>query len=189
MKTCQYFEVKPYEWRGFRQTRGIGPKARRVLSQFSPYDFTAFKWGTATSFTNYISVVLLLAMFLAAELNPFYLKSLLWLEPDHALVVGRLVGIFLCALPAVRELYQYVHHPRRAVRMGQHVWLLIATIVTEFLVITKWSKGIFMEPTPQPVKLGWTVGAVLLILYPITQFGIPAARRYIRQDRKRIKVK
>jgi phosphatidylserine synthase 2 len=34
----------------------------------------AFKWGTATSFTNYISVVLLLAMFLAAELNPFYLK-------------------------------------------------------------------------------------------------------------------
>ena len=53
--------------------------------------------------------------------------------------------------------------------MGQHVWLLIATIVTELLVITKWSKGIFIEPTPQPVKLGWIVGVVLLILYPITQ--------------------
>lgn len=184
MKTCQYLEVKPYEWRGFRQTRGIRSKAKRVLSQFSPHDFTAFKWGTATSFSNYISVVLLLAMFLAAELNPFYLKSLLWMEPDHPIVVGRLVGIFLCALPAVREFYQYIHQPRRAVRMGQHVWLLTATIVTELLVITKWSEGIFTNPTPQRVKLGLTVGAILLILYPIIQFGIPATRQYIPKQQK-----
>ncbi|KAG5643339.1 hypothetical protein DXG03_001058 [Asterophora parasitica] len=74
MKVCQYFEVKPYEWRGLRQTRGLRSKAKRVLSQFSPHDFTAFKWGTASSFTHYIVVVLLLAVFLAAELNPFYLK-------------------------------------------------------------------------------------------------------------------
>jgi len=173
MKTCQYFEVKPYEWRGFRQTRGIRSKAKRVLTQFSPHDFTAFKWGTATSFTNYTSVVLLLAMFLAAELSPFYLKSLLWLEPDHPIVVVRLAGIFLCALPAVRELYQYVHHPKQAVRMGQHIWLLIATVVTELLVITKWSKGVLLKPTPPRVKLGWTVGVILLILYPIAQVHLP----------------
>jgi len=67
-------DSKPYEWRGLRQTRGLRSKARRVLSQFSPHDFTAFKWGTASSFTHFISVVLLLAVFLAAELNPFYLK-------------------------------------------------------------------------------------------------------------------
>lgn len=65
---------KPYEWRGLRQHRGIRSKARRVLSQFSPHDFTAFKWGTATDFLHYSTVVLLLAVFLAAELNPFYLK-------------------------------------------------------------------------------------------------------------------
>lgn len=39
-------------------------------------------------------------------------QSLLWLEPDHPIVIGRLAGIFLCALPAVRELYQYIHDPR-----------------------------------------------------------------------------
>ncbi|KAF8624415.1 hypothetical protein AX15_005895 [Amanita polypyramis BW_CC] len=153
---------------------------------FSPHDFTAFEWGTAISFRNYISVVLLLAMFLAAELNPFYLKSLLWLEPDHPIVITRLVGIFLCALPAVRELYQYVHDPRRAVRMGQHVWLLTATIVTELLVITKWSRGVFTTPTPRSVRLGLTAGAILLMLYPIIQFGLPAIRRYIRNHQKRM---
>ncbi|KAJ8483372.1 hypothetical protein ONZ51_g4745 [Trametes cubensis] len=74
MKTCQYFEVKHYTWRGFRQTRGIRSKTKRVISQFSPHDWTTFKWEGTASFGHYFTVVLLLAVFLAAELNPFYLK-------------------------------------------------------------------------------------------------------------------
>ncbi|KAJ7820270.1 phosphatidyl serine synthase-domain-containing protein [Mycena leptocephala] len=183
MKVCQYFEVKPYSWRGLRQTRGLRSKARRVFSQFSPHDFTAFKWGTASSFRNYISVVLLLAVFLAAELNPFYLKSLLWLEPEHPIVILRLAFIFLCALPAVRELFQYVNDPRRAVRMGQHVWLLLATVVTELLVIFKWSKGQFPTPLPRAVKIGWGIGLAMLVGYPVVQFGIPATRPYTPRRR------
>ncbi|KAF8182289.1 phosphatidyl serine synthase-domain-containing protein [Pholiota molesta] len=170
--------VKPYEWRGFRQTRGIRSKAKRVLSQFSPHDFTAFKWGTATDFLHFSTVVLLLAVFLAAELNPFYLKSLLWMEPDHPIIILRLAFVFLCALPAVRELYQYINDPRRAVRMGQHVWLLLATIITELLVITKWSKGQFSEPFPPMVKMGWTIGLTLLVLIPLFN-----ARKYIRRHK------
>uniref|UniRef100_A0A8H8CHI5 Phosphatidylserine synthase 2 n=1 Tax=Psilocybe cubensis TaxID=181762 RepID=A0A8H8CHI5_PSICU len=189
MKVCQFFEVKPYEWRGFRQTRGIRSKAKRVLSQFSPHDFTAFKWGTATDFLHFSTVVLLLAVFLAAELNPFYLKSLLWMEPDHPIIILRLTFVFLCALPAVRELYQYINDPRRAVRMGQHVWLLLATIVTEFLVIAKWGKGQFPEPLPSKVKWGWAIGASVLVLYPIFQFGVPSARRYLRRHQKKGKAK
>ncbi|KAJ7704211.1 phosphatidyl serine synthase-domain-containing protein [Mycena metata] len=189
MKTCQYFEVKPYSWRGLRATRGLRSKARRVISQFSPHDFTSFQWGPARSFANYFSVVLLLAVFLAAELNPFYLKSLLWMEPDHPIVILRLVFIFLCALPAVRELFQYVNDSRRAVRMGQHVWLLLATVATEDLVIIKWSKGQFPAPLPRAVKWGWGVGLGILVLYPIVQFGIPAVRKYVRKQKKRLRNK
>jgi len=46
------------------------------MQQFSPHDFTAFKWAGSTDFLHYITVVMLLAVFLAAELNPFYLKVL-----------------------------------------------------------------------------------------------------------------
>jgi hypothetical protein len=67
-------QTQPYEWRGLRQTRGLRSKAKRVLSQFSPHDFTAFKWEGTASFLHYITVVLLLGTFLTAELNPFYLK-------------------------------------------------------------------------------------------------------------------
>jgi hypothetical protein len=66
--------TQPFVWRGLRQTKGIRGKAKRVLSQFSPHDWTSFKWEGTTDFTRYFSVVLLLAVFLAAELNPFYLK-------------------------------------------------------------------------------------------------------------------
>jgi len=53
--------------------------------------------------------------------------------------------------------------------MGQHVWLLLATIITELLVIAKWSKGQFPEPLPSEVKWGWMIGAALLVLYPTVQ--------------------
>ncbi|KAL7279822.1 hypothetical protein ACG7TL_006229 [Trametes sanguinea] len=179
MKTCQYFEVKVilfylpmethrsshdiclrnqhYTWRGFRQTRGIRSKTKRVISQFSPHDWTTFKWEGTASFGHYFTVVLLLAVFLAAELNPFYLK----------------VGAFL----------------RKTVRMGQHVWLLLATIGTELLVIAKWSQGQFPEPLPTRVRWAWAIGAFLLVLYPTVRFGLPAARRYLRHHQRNAKPK
>ena len=53
--------------------------------------------------------------------------------------------------------------------MGQHVWLMLATIGTELLVIVKWSKGQFPAPLPTHVRYAWLVGAALLVLYPIGQ--------------------
>ncbi|KZT23395.1 phosphatidylserine synthase 2 [Neolentinus lepideus HHB14362 ss-1] len=185
MKTCQYFEVKHYEWRGIRSIRGFRSKTKRVLTQFSPHDFTAFKWEGTVDTKHYFVVVLLLAVFLAAELNPFYLKSLLWMEPDHPIVIARLAGIFLCGLPAVRELYQYINDPRKAKRMGQHVWMLLATIGTELLTIIKWSKGQYPEPMPLYVKWAWAVGGFLLVLYPSVRFGVPSMRKYVRRRKQK----
>lgn len=53
-------------------------------------------------------------------------------------------------------------------RMGQHVWLLLATIATELLVIRKFSKGMF-EPFPTSVKWGWAAGVTLLLSYTAVQ--------------------
>ena len=86
--------------------------------------------------------------------------------------------------------------------MGAHVWLLLATVVTELVVIRKWSRNLFTEPFPNHVKLGFVTGSVLLVVYPLMkvwgpsftltlilrtdppQFGIPSARRYVRRRRK-----
>jgi hypothetical protein len=53
--------------------------------------------------------------------------------------------------------------------MGQHVWLMLATIGTEVLTIIKWSQGQFPVPLPSHVWYAWLVGAAMLVLYPIGQ--------------------
>ncbi|KDQ15125.1 hypothetical protein BOTBODRAFT_32107 [Botryobasidium botryosum FD-172 SS1] len=188
MMTCSYFEVKQYTWRGFRQSRGIRQKTSRVFRQLTPHDWTTFHWEGTASFKNYLSIVIILVLFLMAEMNAFYLKALLWMEPDHPFVVARLAGVFICALPAVREFYQYINDSRKLKRMGQHSWLLLATILTELLMIVKWSRDLSFDPFPARVVWGNAAGAFLLVLYPTLKFGLPQLRKYLRKagrDRER----
>ena len=56
--------------------------------------------------------------------------------------------------------------------MGQHVWLMLATIGTELLTIVKWSKGQFPAPLSTHVRYAWLVGAALLVLYPVGQVSV-----------------
>lgn len=51
--------------------------------------------------------------------------------------------------------------------MGQHVWILLATVATELLVILKFSKGQFPEPFPTKVKYAWALGGAVLTIYPL----------------------
>ena len=53
--------------------------------------------------------------------------------------------------------------------MGQHAWLLTATICTELLCILKWSKGLFPEPFPVHVRWGLSILVALLGAYPTVQ--------------------
>lgn len=64
-------------------------------------------------------------------------------------------------------------------RMGQHVWLLLATIGTELLAIIKWSKGQFPTPLPTHVWFAWMVGAAMLVLYPIVQVSSYATATFV----------
>ena len=53
--------------------------------------------------------------------------------------------------------------------MGAHAWLLLATMVTELLVIRKWGKNIYTQPFPKHIKWSITIGILLLALYPVTK--------------------
>lgn len=53
--------------------------------------------------------------------------------------------------------------------MGAHAWLLLATIVTELLVIRKWGKTVFTQPFPTYIKWSLTFGFGLLALYPLAR--------------------
>lgn len=60
MKTCEYFEMKGYSWRGIKQIPSSKGKVKRIVQQFTPHHWTKFEWGTTKSFKNYLAVIGLL---------------------------------------------------------------------------------------------------------------------------------
>ncbi|RIB12286.1 phosphatidyl serine synthase-domain-containing protein [Gigaspora rosea] len=172
MKTCEYFEMKAYSWRGIKHINTLKGKVKRTVQQFTPHDWTKFEWGTTKSFKNYIAVIGLLFAFLQAELNSFYLKYLLWIPPDNPLNSYRATLLFMGSIPATREGYQYLTD-KNCKRFGPQAWLTISTIMTETIICFKFGQGEFPNPVPIHVAIFWTILISLLIGYAIWQFGIP----------------
>ncbi|KAI8869095.1 PSS-domain-containing protein [Ramicandelaber brevisporus] len=179
MKTCEYFAVKQYSWRGFFEIQTYRGKIRRTAAQFTPASWTRFEWGATRSFKHFVAVIILVVGFLICELNAFYLKFLLWIPPEHPLVTYRLILMFLFGLPAVREFYDYLSDPN-CKRIGAQLWLILAIILTEVIICIKWSRGLFTEPAPMFVKAFWVVFMTSLISYALWQFAyVP------RRDKKK----
>ncbi|KAJ1962691.1 hypothetical protein IWQ62_003447 [Dispira parvispora] len=169
IKTCEYFEMKQYSWRGLRQIPTYRGKLSRTAAQFTPHSWTKFEWGPTKSFRNYMAVICLVICVLVCELNAFYLKYLLWIPPEHPLVTYRLILMFLFGIPSTREAYDYLMSPTNP-RIGTQIWLMLANIVTEVLICVKLAKGEFNEPAPPAVVTFWAVFLALLIIYPIYKF-------------------
>ncbi|KAJ2798874.1 hypothetical protein H4R20_004656 [Coemansia guatemalensis] len=136
-----------------------------------PHSWTVYQWAPTRRFKSFAGVILFVVLILLAELNVFYLKALLWIPPEHPLVITRLLLLFLFALPSAREYYEYYSNPR-CKRMGAHCWLLIATLLTELLIVVKFARGEFTEPTPRFAIVFWSAVAALLGAFSLWQFVI-----------------
>lgn len=61
MKTCEYFEMKHYSWRGVGEIPSYRGKLKRGIQQFTPYSWTKFEWSVSTrTFKNFVAVIGLL---------------------------------------------------------------------------------------------------------------------------------
>ncbi|KAK9728231.1 hypothetical protein K7432_001176 [Basidiobolus ranarum] len=182
MKFCEYFSMRHYSWRGIKQIPDYRGKVKRTVQQFTPHSWTTFHWGATESFKNYVAVILLLAAVLMCELNAFYLKTLLWLPPEHYLNISRLLLFFLIATPAVREVYQFLMD-KNCKRIGAQAWLAIACIMTEALIILKFGRNEFPNPAPSHIKIFWVVLLSLVAIYPVWQFLIkPRLEKVEKKD-------
>ncbi|KAI9220815.1 phosphatidyl serine synthase-domain-containing protein [Blastocladiella britannica] len=186
MKACEYLSMKHYSWRGWHELPTYRAKMRRALGQLTPHSWTSFSWGSTNSFRSYVAVLGLMFFVLLAELNAFYLKFLLWVPPSHWLNPARLLLVFLCGIPAVREAYQYLHDPT-VKRVGMSAWVAVACVCTEVLVIVKYDeKGILTTPFPAHVKRFWAVFGAAVVVYPVWQFWLRP--KLEGQDGKVVKV-
>lgn len=169
MKSCEYFEMKHYSWRGIKEIPSYSGKLKRTMAQFTPHSWTKFQWGSTKSFKNYIAVLGLLYMVLQCELNAFYLKYLLWIPPSNPLNIYRLILFFFMCLPATREAYQFLNDPN-CKRFGMHAWMVSFNILTELLICVKYGENEFLEPFPRHVVVFWWVFGVVVVGYGVWKF-------------------
>lgn len=185
MKTCEYFTMKPYYWRGLWNIPTISGKLKRIVGQFSPYNWIPYDWRPTSSLKRWLYMLLLMTFFFTAELGTFYLKYILWIPPPHFLCLGRLVFMWLVGAVAMRETFEFMDNPY-CKRMGTQTWLCIAIIVTEVLIVLKFDWDTVTKPFPSDIALYWKIFAGGLIVWTVYQFIVKPIYHSLRhsEDKK-----
>ena len=176
MKTCEYFEMHQYCWRGVRSIPTLTGKLNRAVQQFTPHSWTKFDWGATKTLKRWLSVILLCVLFLQCELNLFYLKFILWIPPPHGLMLARLLIFCLAGAAGCRDYYLYLTDDN-CKALGMHAWVSLVLIFTELLMVVKFGKGLFTAPFPEHVVIFWAVFLSLLVGWTIWNFGLSSGKK------------
>ena len=171
MYTLKYLSMKPYNWRGLVNIPTYSGKLKRMVAQFGPHSWVQFDWRPFSSFSRWIAIIILTVMMLITELNTFYLKYVLWLEPPHILNLCRLFLIVFAGAVALRELFQYLDDPE-CTKIGRQSWVLIAIIITELLIILKFDIEVVSKPLPKHIFYAWMFAIAVLTLYTFWRFVV-----------------
>jgi len=133
----------------------------------------------------------LILQFLLTELNTFYLKFVLWVPPDHWINLVRLFLVLLCGAVGLRETFQYFDDPD-CETFGRQSWVILAIVVTEFLVVAKFDWDTITKPLPRHVAIFWLLGLVALISWTLWNFFIARdfqknAETWLEEQRRRLR--
>ncbi|KAI8481704.1 Phosphatidylserine synthase 2 [Branchiostoma belcheri] len=184
MKTVEYLKMKPYHWRGLWHIPTYRGKMRRMVAQFTPYNWTSFDWKPTLSLKRWLAVLGIIAMWLIAELNTFYLKSILWIPPPNWINWARLAMYVPASAVAFRETFQFLDDPRRlqetfqflddptCKKFGQQAWILAAIVITELLIVMKFDLNLLLLPFPEHIWQCWVAAFVGIASWTVWRFFI-----------------
>lgn len=171
MKTCEYFSMKPYNWRGLWNIPTFKGKLNRIVNQFGPYNWIEYDWKPTESLKRWLYMLVLVCLFFIAELGTFYLKWVLWIPPPHFLCLGRLIFMWLVGAVAMRESFEYLDNPL-CKKMGTQTWVTITILATEILIVCKFDWETISKPLPPNIMFYWIIGISLYIIWTVWHFYV-----------------
>ncbi|KNC48246.1 phosphatidylserine synthase [Thecamonas trahens ATCC 50062] len=131
-----YFEMKEYNWVGFRAIESVRGKVRRAALQFTPQSWTTVEWKMFSSYRRLGAIAILIAGITVVELNAFLLKAVLWVPSSNWLNLLRL-GLWVAfGAPTLREYYQYITDPH-CKKLGTQAWVALACMLAETAIAFK----------------------------------------------------
>lgn len=162
-----------------RRTRSFSDRCSTLLL---PSHWTGYKWPPLlSSFEAFVSLLGLIFAGTFIDLNLFFLKAQLWLEPSHWILLTRTVFMSFAATAGTRDIFEFVTNP--AGKMGMQGWLDLAIVLSELMVAMRFWH-VFKPTTPMPtfVKAAWiafgvAVAGTSLRLYIVRARRIAAAQK------------
>ena len=89
---------------------------------------------------NFRGVVSFVVFVLMIDCNNFFLKFVLWVPPEHKLLMFRVAMWGLCSLATSKEWFEYSQNDY-CHRLGPFAWMTVFTCGIEFMIVWKMSKG------------------------------------------------
>ena len=148
-RLCGYLEMKEYHWRGFMRIESWSGRLHRAVLQFTPQSWQKVRWRQTRSLSMFVFLQLLVVCFHWEEMNAFMLKHLLWIPPPCPLNAIRLGIWAFVGIPSLRQVYTYMTEPSCR-RIGTQTFLVLLMLVTELLLIVKFSAGEFTGRRMKP---------------------------------------
>ncbi|XP_064339939.1 phosphatidylserine synthase 2 isoform X2 [Camelus dromedarius] len=158
MKTLEWLSLKTYKWQGLWNIPTYKGKMKRIAFQFTPYSWVRFEWKPASSLRRWLAVCGIVLVFV------------LWLPPEHCLVLLRLVFFVNVGGVAMREIYDFMDDPKPHKKLGQQAWLVAAITVTELLIVVKYDPQTLTLSLPFYISQCWTLGSVLALTWTVWRF-------------------
>ena len=151
-----------FQRQSIREIKGARGKLKRAFLQFTPAKWHTIQWP-ARSYTQAVSIFLLIFLFQLSELNTVLLQAVFGVPSRHHLTFLRLTLLCLIAAPSVRQYYTYVLDNRTSKRLGTQSWLCIAILATELLICIKF--GIyFLSRMTVVLVLFWVIAMVVFTI-------------------------
>lgn len=136
---------------------------KSIMKYFTPTEVTIYKWDVLSSSFSFFSVLWFIATVNLVDLSHFFLKTIMWLPITHAILSFRIfLWGFLCIM-ATREFYEYTTN-RNCKKLGHFVWLSQVILCTEWMIIIKFSSGMFTEEFPTHIVYCWSAAIIVLIV-------------------------
>ncbi|KAL0477216.1 phosphatidylserine synthase [Acrasis kona] len=169
---CDFLRLKKYPlWIGVDEIPTTRGKVVRILQQFTPFSWTSYNWRMFENPRRFAySIGIVLAMNIV-DLNAFFLKYILWVPPRNPLNTYRLLLWFFVGMPAVREYYQFASDDH-CKRLGNNIWLAIAIVCMELLLVFKYSTGLFHQSFPNHIWFPWLISGVFFVLWFVGFFYV-----------------
>jgi phosphatidylserine synthase 2 len=167
--TCNYFEMKSYNWitkiEKPNEKRKMVNSIYNFVTYFTPNYYVKHEWDIFSSTKRFYQVIYFFIFCNLVDLSHFFIKFVIWLPANHDLLLVRILIWAFLAIISAREYYEYITNPT-CKRLGFNVWLAHLVLFIEWNITLKYSTGMFTAAFPWYVKYFWT--CVFVILTGIT---------------------